>query len=169
MEEKSNREIAEGAFREWQDGTGYITDLLADDLRWTIVGRSRPSKTYTSKEAFVGEVLEPFGARFSEPFRPVAIRGVYATATPWSSTGTGRALGSTASPTRTRTRGSCGSGGPGGGGDRLLRQHRLQRAVGRGRPGGLAGRPELPRTPSKREVPRTALPRTWVHRAGRVV
>ena len=31
--EKSNREGAEGAFREWQDGTGYITDLLAEDLR----------------------------------------------------------------------------------------------------------------------------------------
>ena len=78
MHKKSNREIAEGAFREWQDGTGYITDLLAHDLRWTIVGRSRASKTYESKEQFVGEVLAPFGARFSEPFRPVAIRGVYA-------------------------------------------------------------------------------------------
>ena len=78
MDEKSNRQIAEGAFREWQDGTGHITDLLAEDLRWTIVGRSRASKTYESKERFVGEVLAPFGARFSEPFRPVAIRGVYA-------------------------------------------------------------------------------------------
>jgi uncharacterized protein len=78
VEEKSNREIAEGAFREWQDGTGHITDLLAHDLTWTIVGRSRASKTYESKEQFVGEVLAPFGARFSEPFRPVAIRGVYA-------------------------------------------------------------------------------------------
>jgi ketosteroid isomerase-like protein len=56
----------------------YITDLLADDLAWTIVGRSRSSKTYASKEAFVGEVLEPFGARFSERFRPVAVHGIYA-------------------------------------------------------------------------------------------
>jgi hypothetical protein len=56
VDEKSNRQIAEGAFREWQDGTGYITDLLADDLTWTIVGRSRASKTYESKERFVGEV-----------------------------------------------------------------------------------------------------------------
>ena len=78
VDEKSNREIAEGAFREWQDGTGYITDLLADDLTWTIVGRSRASKTFESKERFVEEVLAPFGARFSEPFRPVKVRGVYA-------------------------------------------------------------------------------------------
>jgi uncharacterized protein len=78
MDKRSNRERAEKAFRDWQAGTGYITDLLADDLRWTIAGRSRVSKTYNSKEQFVAEVLEPFGARFSEPFRPVAVRGVYA-------------------------------------------------------------------------------------------
>ena len=78
MDETSNREKAEKAFRDWQDGTGYITDLLADDLRWTIVGRSQVSKTYHSKEQFIGEVLRPFGARFSEPVRPVDVRGIYA-------------------------------------------------------------------------------------------
>ena len=78
MDETSNREIVEKAFRDWQDGTGYITDLLADDLRWTIVGRSQVSKTFDSKEQFIGEVLQPFGARFSELFRPVAVHGVYA-------------------------------------------------------------------------------------------
>ena len=77
MNERSNRERAEKAFREWQDGTGYITDLLADDLRWTIVGRSQVSKTYHSKDQFIGEVLQPFGARFSEPFRPVAVHALY--------------------------------------------------------------------------------------------
>jgi uncharacterized protein len=78
MSETSNRERAEKAFRDWQDGTGYITDQLADDLQWTIVGRSEVSKTFQSKEEFVSEMLQPFGARFSEPFRPVTIRGVYA-------------------------------------------------------------------------------------------
>ncbi len=77
MDGRTNRGIAQQAFRDWQEGTGYITDLLADDLRWTIVGRSRVSNTYSSKEQFVGEVLAPFGARFSEPFRPVVIHGVY--------------------------------------------------------------------------------------------
>jgi ketosteroid isomerase-like protein len=78
VDEKSNRERTEKAFLAWQDGTGYITDLLADELRWTIVGRSRVSRTYEDKEAFVGEVLGPFGARFSERFRPVDMRSVYA-------------------------------------------------------------------------------------------
>ncbi len=78
MDKRSNREKAEKAFRDWQNGTGSITDLLADDLRWTIVGRSQVSKTFNSKEQFVGEVLRPFGARFSHTFRPVTLRGVYA-------------------------------------------------------------------------------------------
>ena len=80
-ETSSNREKAEKAFRDWHDGTGSITsitDLLADNLRWTIVGRSQAAKTYDSKEQFIGEVLQPFGARFSRPLRPVAVRGVYA-------------------------------------------------------------------------------------------
>ena len=80
MHETSNRERAEKAFRDWQDGTGSITDLLADDLRWTIVGRSQVSKTFDNKEQFIREVLQPFGARFSQPFRPVAVHGVYADA-----------------------------------------------------------------------------------------
>jgi hypothetical protein len=41
VDKTNNRERAEKAFRDWQEGIGYITDLLADDLRWTIVGRSR--------------------------------------------------------------------------------------------------------------------------------
>jgi ketosteroid isomerase-like protein len=36
------------------------------------------SKTFESKDQFIGEVLQPFGARFSEPFTPVAVHGVYA-------------------------------------------------------------------------------------------
>jgi ketosteroid isomerase-like protein len=80
MDERSNRERVEKAFRDWEDGTGSIHDLLADDVRWTIVGRSQVSKTFDTKEQFIGEVLQPFGARFSQPFRPVAVHGVYADA-----------------------------------------------------------------------------------------
>lgn len=36
------------------------------------------SKAFDSKEQFIGEVHQPFGARFAEPFRPVAVHGVYA-------------------------------------------------------------------------------------------
>jgi ssDNA-binding replication factor A large subunit len=80
MGERSDRERAEKAFRDWRDGTGSITDLLADDLRWTILGRSQVSKTYDSKEEFIGEVLQPFGAarrdEFLEYVRKLRIRDV---------------------------------------------------------------------------------------------
>jgi ketosteroid isomerase-like protein len=74
----ANRERVAAAFAAWADGTGYITDLLAPDLRWTIVGHSAASRTYTSRQQFVDDVLHPFGQRFTERFRPVAIRGLYA-------------------------------------------------------------------------------------------
>src|SRR3712207_1326396 len=91
VDQGGNRERTERAFRDWQEVTGHITDLLSEDLIWTIVGRSRASRTYASKGEFVGEVLAPFGARFSEPFRPVAVRGVYAdgdTVVLWDGEGT---------------------------------------------------------------------------------
>jgi ketosteroid isomerase-like protein len=75
---KHNRERAEKSFRDWRNSTSSINNLLADGVRWTIVGRSLVSKTFESKEEFIGEVLRLFGARFSQPFRPVAVRGVYA-------------------------------------------------------------------------------------------
>lgn len=74
----SNRDRVATAFEAWIAGTGYITDLLAPDLQWTIAGNSVASKTYTSRQQFVDEVLHPFGQRFAERFRPVAIRGLYA-------------------------------------------------------------------------------------------
>ena len=106
MDETTNRERAQKAFRDWQEGTGYITDLLADGLQWTIVGRSEVSKTYHSKEEFVSEVLQPFGARFSEPFRPVTVRGVLADGDSVVVLWDGGVPGLTVSPTRTPTRGS---------------------------------------------------------------
>jgi ketosteroid isomerase-like protein len=102
---RSSRERAEKAFRDWHDGTGSITDLLDDGVRWTVVGRSQVSKTFDSKEQFIGEMLRPFGTRISQPFRPVAVRGVYADGDTvvllWDGEGTRR----DGEPSRTPTRG----------------------------------------------------------------
>lgn len=68
--EQSNRAAVEAAFARWDAGTGSPYDLLADDARWTIVGRSDASKTYESREAFMAEVIRPFGARMSQGLRP---------------------------------------------------------------------------------------------------
>ncbi|NII70527.1 nuclear transport factor 2 family protein [Microbacterium ulmi] len=76
----SNKEIVERAFRDWAEGKGYVSSIFADDLTWEIVGRSAASRHYRSAHEFSAEVLEPFGRRFRHdaPFRPVAVRGVYA-------------------------------------------------------------------------------------------
>jgi ketosteroid isomerase-like protein len=73
----TNREKVATAFDAWMAGTGHITELLAEDVQWTIAGGSLASKTYTSKGQFLNHVLQPFGQRFKTPFRPVAIRGLY--------------------------------------------------------------------------------------------
>lgn len=77
MIEVSNRTKVADVFQGWIDGTSSISELLADDLQWEIVGNSLAAKHYTNKQQFLEEVLRPFGARFSERFRPMVIRSIY--------------------------------------------------------------------------------------------
>lgn len=79
MPDTDIRSLVTKAFYAWSQGIASITDIFADDLRWEIVGHSAASKRYTSKQQFIDEVLAPFGRRFKpdDPFRPVAIRGIY--------------------------------------------------------------------------------------------
>jgi ketosteroid isomerase-like protein len=76
----ANRETVRAAFRAWQDGTAPITDLFAPELVWRIEGHSVASGEYRHRQAFIDEVLAPFGARFAngERFRPVAVRAIIA-------------------------------------------------------------------------------------------
>jgi ketosteroid isomerase-like protein len=60
-----------------QDRSIRVGDLLADDATWTIVGNSAASKTYPTKEAFLGEVIRPFNARMTVGLEP-KIRSLYA-------------------------------------------------------------------------------------------
>jgi uncharacterized protein len=71
-----NRAIVEASFKAWQDGTGGPFDLLEPDATWTIVGRSAAAGTYTSREAFMRDVIRPFNARMREPLKPT-IRRLY--------------------------------------------------------------------------------------------
>jgi ketosteroid isomerase-like protein len=74
--EARNRTLVERAFSAWKNGSGSPYDLLADDVSWTIVGRSDASRTYPSREAFMSEVIRPFNARMREGLRPT-IRNLY--------------------------------------------------------------------------------------------
>ena len=75
--EVHNKALVEAAFTAWRNGTGSPFDLLADNASWTIVGRSEASRTYTSREAFMRDVIRPFNARMRGPLKP-SIRNIYA-------------------------------------------------------------------------------------------
>jgi ketosteroid isomerase-like protein len=79
---QSNRNTVATAFDNWKNGTGNIGTLLAPDIKWTIVGNSYVSKTFTSKQELLDKVLIPFGARFTgekaQRFAPTTIYGIYA-------------------------------------------------------------------------------------------
>jgi ketosteroid isomerase-like protein len=75
--EEQNKAIVQASFDAWRSGTGSPYELLADVATWTITGHSAASKTYPSKEAFLGEVIRPFNARMSVGLKPV-IRDIYA-------------------------------------------------------------------------------------------
>jgi len=76
---ETNREIIRQAFEAWRQGTSPITDVFAPGMVWRIEGHSVAAREYRGTQQFIDEVLAPFGARFAEgePFRPVAIRGVF--------------------------------------------------------------------------------------------
>jgi ketosteroid isomerase-like protein len=75
--EARNKATVERSFVAWREGTGGPYDLLAEDVTWTIVGRSLASRTYAGREAFLRDVIRPFNARMSVPLRP-DIRRLYA-------------------------------------------------------------------------------------------
>jgi ketosteroid isomerase-like protein len=75
--ETQNRQTIQTAFDAWSAGTGGPFDLLADDARWTITGRSEAAGTYGSKAEFIDRVIAPFNARLVAGIRPT-IRRLYA-------------------------------------------------------------------------------------------
>ena len=75
--ETRNKALVQAGFDAWNAGTGNPFELLADDVRWTIVGNSDAAKTYPNKDAFLQEVIRPFNARMKEGIKP-RIRDLYA-------------------------------------------------------------------------------------------
>lgn len=75
--EAHNKHAVQSAFDAWRAGTGTVFDLLEPGASWTIVGYSPVSRTYTSRQEFLDEVIKPFNARMSRPLTP-SVRGLYA-------------------------------------------------------------------------------------------
>jgi uncharacterized protein len=72
-----NKAVVRASFEAWRAGTGGPFDLLADDVTWTIAGRSLAARAYPSRESFMSEVIRPFNARMRVGLKPT-IRNIYA-------------------------------------------------------------------------------------------
>ncbi|MDZ4266257.1 MAG: nuclear transport factor 2 family protein [Mycobacterium sp.] len=75
--EAQNLATVQRGFDAWRDGTGSPYDDLAENATWEIVGNSAASRTYTSKEDFLANVIRPFNARMTQRLIP-SIRTMYA-------------------------------------------------------------------------------------------
>jgi uncharacterized protein (TIGR02246 family) len=70
-----NKRLIEEVFEELAAGNGQpFMDLLADDARWTAIGSSPWSRTYTGKRAIVDELMRPLFRQFADRYTARAIR-----------------------------------------------------------------------------------------------
>lgn len=74
--EARNKALIEAAFDGWKNGSGSPFDLLHPDSKWTIIGSSPLSGTYTRSD-FFENVVVPFNALLKTPAVPTVL-GVYA-------------------------------------------------------------------------------------------
>jgi uncharacterized protein len=75
--EEKNRRTVQTAFDNWRRRSGTIFDLLASDVKWTIIGASTASGNYQNRRDFMDQVVVPFNARLSTPLVPT-VRAIYA-------------------------------------------------------------------------------------------
>jgi ketosteroid isomerase-like protein len=75
--EEKNRQIVTTSFENWRRGSGTAFDLLAGDVKWTIVGLSTVSGIYHSRRDILDQVIIPFNARLSTPLVPT-VRAIVA-------------------------------------------------------------------------------------------
>jgi ketosteroid isomerase-like protein len=66
-----NKKLIQDAFTAWARGDGMaFFNLLAADVRWTVIGSTPVSRTYTSREAFVEGAAKPLSSKLAGPIVP---------------------------------------------------------------------------------------------------
>jgi ketosteroid isomerase-like protein len=77
MTASQNRWLIQGVFAELAMGNSRpFVDSFADDVRWTLTGRTAWSGTYEGKQAVQDELLAPLAAQFADRYRSTATRFV---------------------------------------------------------------------------------------------
>lgn len=66
-----NKKLIQDAFDAWSRGDGNaFFDLLADDVKWTVIGSTPVSRAYLSKQAFIEGAVRPLGHKLSGAIAP---------------------------------------------------------------------------------------------------
>lgn len=69
MGETENTRLMQRIFAGLAEGDGRpLTESLADDFRWTIIGTTKWSGTYEGKQTVLNELLRPLTAQFSDTY-----------------------------------------------------------------------------------------------------
>ena len=64
MSAEQNRKIVEDAVAEWQAGNPEaFYKILDEDVQWTVIGSTKVSGTYTSRQAFINGAVQKIGNR----------------------------------------------------------------------------------------------------------
>ncbi len=75
MDAAENKELMRAAFDELAKGDGRpFVDLLAEDIRWTIIGTTEWSGTWEGRRAVRTGLLDPLFDQFATRYRNRAIR-----------------------------------------------------------------------------------------------
>ncbi len=73
MSAAENKQLVRDAFEHMAAGNGQpFMDLLADDVRWTVIGSSAWSRTYAGKREIVDELMRPLFSQFAGQYRAQA-------------------------------------------------------------------------------------------------
>jgi uncharacterized protein len=73
-----NKQLIQDVFAAWAKGDGAaFFNVLADDVRWTVIGTSPVSRTYTSRQAFLDGATKPLSAKLAGPIQPT-VRNIIA-------------------------------------------------------------------------------------------
>jgi uncharacterized protein len=74
MSTADNKKAVQEAFAAWNRGDGgAFFNLLADDVRWTVIGSCPVSKTYNSKQEFLEGAAKPLNAKLAGPIQPTVL------------------------------------------------------------------------------------------------
>ena len=74
MSAAENKKLIQDVFDAWAGGDGMaFFNTLAEDVRWTVIGTSPVSRTYTSRQAFVDGAAKPLTAKLAGPIQPTVV------------------------------------------------------------------------------------------------